>query len=196
MNPKVGAWAGVLGLGLILFFAGIEDRGGDSQVGLIVFAGLTTSVGVSGLLGIAHDPSSTGITFGLIGFFIPGWSLPFLVYYALKGASERDEYARVAAQEQAEREAGLRCAHCGRMIRDGHDPRCVDFVHEVGMVLHHSGEWLLADGSHVPPATTYSVRCSCGHETARYENRETAVGIFKSRHGDLPGIQIVPDVNA
>src|SRR2546421_1187827 len=108
MNAKVGAWLGVTGLGLIFLFSGITDRGGNSQPGLIVFGALLVSVGVSGLLGIAHDPDSSGCMFAFFGILIPGYSLPFLIYYGIKGANERAEYrARVDrwhAKEKAERE--------------------------------------------------------------------------------------------
>src|SRR3954452_24820641 len=109
MKTAVAAWLGVTGLGLMLLFSGISDTGGNSQAGLIVCGALIVSMGVSGLLGVAHDPYSTGCMFAFFGILIPGYSLPFLLYYAGKGASDRAEdrarRARVFAREQAEREA-------------------------------------------------------------------------------------------
>jgi hypothetical protein len=84
MKTAVAAWLGVTGLGLILLFSGIADGGGNSQPGLIVFGALMVSMGVSGLLGVAHEPDSSGWMFAVIGFIIPAYSLPFLLYYAGK----------------------------------------------------------------------------------------------------------------
>src|SRR5438270_2838429 len=113
MKVAGAGWLGVAGLGLILLFSGISDSGGNSQPGLIVFGALLVSMGVSGMLGVAHDLDSSGSMFAVIGFIIPAYSLPFLLYYAGKGASGRAKDKarrdRVLAGERAEREAGLRC---------------------------------------------------------------------------------------
>jgi hypothetical protein len=139
MRIAGAAWLGVTGLGLILLFSGITDSGGNSQPGLIVFGALIVSMGVSGMLGVAHDPYSSGSMFAMIGFIIPAYSLPFLLYYASKGASDRAKDKarrdRVLAGERAERETGLRCPHCGLLDESGrHDRRCPDYVHEVEVV--------------------------------------------------------------
>src|SRR4051794_2724519 len=116
MRTALTAWLAVTSLGLIFLFSGIADSGGNSQPGLIVFGALMVSMGVSGLLGIAHDPDSSGCMFAFFGIFIPGYSLPFLIYYGIKGASDRAEDLarrdRLLAREQAEMKAGLRCSHC------------------------------------------------------------------------------------
>ncbi len=201
MKTAVATWLGVTGLGLVLLFSGISDSGGNSQPGLIVFGALIVSMGVSGMLGVAHDPDSSGSMFAVIGFFIPAYSLPFLLYYAGKGASDRAENnarrARVLAGELAEREAGLRCPQCGLLDGNGrHDRRCRDYVHEVEVVVHDSGEWLLTSGTVVRPSRSFSVRCSCGQETGRYKSEAVAVEVFKTSHGDEPGLKVVPVVHA
>jgi len=201
MRPAAAAWLGVTALGLVLLFSGISDSGGTSQPGLIVFGALTVSMGVSGLLGVAHDADSLGWMFALIGFIIPAYSLPFLLYYAGKGTNQRAEdrarRARAVAREQDEREAGLRCARCGLLDENGrHDRRCPNYVHEVEVVVHESGEWLLTNGTVVRPSCTFSVRCSCGHETGKHESETVAVEMFKTFHGDDPGLKIVPVVHA
>ena len=201
MKTRMAAWLGVTGLGLILLFSGITDSGGNSQPGLIVFGALIVSMGVSGLLGVMHDPESSGSMFAVIGFIIPAWSLPFLLYYAGKGAKGRAEDRarrdRGLAREQAEREAGLRCPHCGLLDENGrHDRRCRDYVHKVEVVVHDSGEWLLTSGTVVRPSRSFSVRCSCGQETGKYKSEAVAVEVFKTSHGDEPGLKVVPVVRA
>jgi hypothetical protein len=200
MKAVVAAWLGATGLGLILLFSGITDSGGNSQPGLIVFGALIVSIGVSGLLGLAHDPDSSGSMFALIGLIVPGYSLPFLLYYAGKGASERAEEQarrrRMLAREQAEREAGLRCSRCGLLKEGRHASWCPYFVHEYEVAVHDSSEWLLTSGVVVPPSRSYSVRCSCGTETARYDSEESAARVFRCSHGDESGLRIVPVVHA
>src|SRR5262249_19979440 len=124
MNAKVGAWLGVTGLGLIFLFSGITDHGGNSQPGLIVFGALIVPSGVSALLGIGYKPNSSGFPYALCGLFIPGWSLPFLLFGAMKGASDRAEdqarRARERRQEHAELDAGVRCPHCGLLDEGRH----------------------------------------------------------------------------
>jgi hypothetical protein len=200
MKIAVTAWLALTGLGLIFLFSGIADHGGNSQPGLIVFGALMLSMGVSGLLGIAHDPDSSGWMFALIGLLIPGYSLPFILYYAGKGASDRvEEQARrrrTLARDEAEKEAGLRCARCGLLDEGRHASWCPYFVHEYEVTVHDSGEWLLTSGVVVAPSRSYSVRCSCGKETARYDSKETAALVFRSSHGDDPALKIVPVVYA
>ena len=201
MKTAVSVWLGVTCLGLILLLSGLTDSGGNSQPGLIVFGALTLSMGVSGLLGVMHDLGSSGSMFAVIGFIIPGYSLPFLVYYAGKGAKQRTEdrvrRARSTARERAETEAGLRCPDCGLLDESRrHDRRCRDYVHEVEVVIHESGEWLLSSGTVVRPSRSFSVRCSCGHETAKHESEAIAVEVFKTFHGDEPGVKVVPVVYA
>ena len=201
MKTAAACWLGVLTLGLVLLFSGISDTGGNSQPGLIVFGALIVSMGVSGLLGLAHDAESSGCMFALIGFIIPAYSLPFLLYYAVKGTNERAEdrvrRARAIAREHAEREAGRRCVHCGLLDENGrHLRRCPDYVHEVEVVVHDSGEWILTSGTVVGSGRSFSVRCSCGHETGRHESEKMAVEAFRTFHRDKPGLKIVPVVRA
>jgi hypothetical protein len=201
MKAAGAAWLGITGLGLILLFSGIADSGGNSQPGLIVFGALIVSMGLSGILGVAHDPDSSGSMFAVIGFIIPAYSLPFLLYYAGKGARDRAEnkarYDRVLAGERAEREAGLRCPHCGLLDESGrHNRRCPDHVHEVEVVVHDSGEWLLTSGAVVRPSRSFLVRCSCGHETGKHESEAVAVELFRTFHGATSDLKVVPVVHA
>ena len=62
-----------------------------SGVGMIVFGLLIVSCGLSALLGLAYNPSSSGLPFALLGFFLPGYSLPFLLYYACRATSKLAE---------------------------------------------------------------------------------------------------------
>ena len=193
------AWLGVTALGLVLLVAGFGS-GPNNKAGLIVFGALLLSMGASGLLGLVRDPYSTGIGFGLLGLLVPGYSLPFLIYYAAKASGERrasrEQDARWAAEESAKREAGLICAHCGLLDRGIHKNWCPDFGHEVEMVVHEHGEWLMTDGHYVPAGVHYSVRCSCGTETYRCSTREAAVEQFRFFHKDSPDLKIVPEVRA
>lgn len=192
---RIGIWVGITALGLILLIAGINHS--QTEPGLIVFGAMVTSAGVSGLLGLAHDPDSSGLMFALFGFFVPGYSLPFLIFYAVKGmyarADYRDRMERERAREQAEMEAGLRCPHCGLLNEGRHASRCPDFVHEVGLVVYDRGEWLFSGGAYVPPSEEYEVRCSCGEHTGRCHSREAAVSAFRYSHRDT-GLRVVPEV--
>ena len=64
------------------------------------------------------------------------------------------------------------------------------------VVVHDSGEWLLTSGTVVRPSRSFSVRCSCGHETSKHESEAIAVEMFKAFHGDEPGLKVVPVVRA
>ena len=109
MKTAVSAWLGVTCLGLILLLSGLTDSGGNSQPGLIVFGALTLSMGVSGLLGVMHDLGSSGSMFAVIGFIIPGYSLPFLVYLRGQGSETVDRGpgpARPLDRQRAGRDGG------------------------------------------------------------------------------------------
>ena len=82
-------------------------------------------------------------------------------------------------------------AEDGRRFRDR---RCPDYVHEVEVVVHDSGEWLLASGTVVRPSRSFSVRCSCGHETGKHKSEAVAVETFRTFHGDTPVLKVVPVV--
>jgi hypothetical protein len=81
----------ILGLAALAFFLGgiigdTSDTG--SGVGMAVFGGLFLSASVSGLLGVLAG-SGAHVVWALAGFFLPGYSLPFVFYYGLKGWDER-----------------------------------------------------------------------------------------------------------
>jgi hypothetical protein len=98
--------------------------------------------------------------------------------------------------------AGEWCPHCGEIAPEkyGHDRRCPDCVHDVQMVVHDSGDWLISSGAYIPPERTYSVRCSCGVKTNKRSYREWAIDEFRDLHSSWTGndvpVQIVPEVHA
>jgi hypothetical protein len=123
-------WARVAALGLALVLAGL-GAGEDNRAGMIVFAALTVSAGVTALLGLAYRPESTGIMYGLCGFAVPGYSLPFFVYFASKGAGERAASRRRAAGHAPAPDPApprpRRCRSCGAAEGEYHHPgRCTD----------------------------------------------------------------------
>ena len=92
MKKKAGIWPAILAGGALLAILGAtaantSDTG--SGIGMIVFGLLIASVGLSGLLGVLYDPDATGLMFAVFGILMPGYSLPFLLYYAGKGMDER-----------------------------------------------------------------------------------------------------------
>jgi hypothetical protein len=123
---KAAIWAAVFGGGALLALLGARAAGNpdsDSGVGMIVFGLLIVSVGLSGLLGVLHDEDATGLGFAFLGLFVPGYSLPFLLYYAAKGSGERAERNRRAREREEEFAAGTRCRQCWRRIPGEHGSR-------------------------------------------------------------------------
>jgi len=97
----------VVGLvALALLLAGITGDTSDTGngIGMAVFGALFLSASVSGLLG-ALAGSRGHVWWALAGFFLPGYSLPFVLYYGLKGREERKRWKpappRAAATEVA-----------------------------------------------------------------------------------------------
>lgn len=89
-RPAVGAYS-ILGLlSLALFLGGISGDTSDTGngIGMAVFGGLLLSASVSGLLG-ALAGSEAHVWWALAGFFLPVYSLPFVLYHGLKGWSKR-----------------------------------------------------------------------------------------------------------
>jgi hypothetical protein len=133
---KAAAWAAVLAGGALLATLGATaastaDTG--SGVGMIVFGLLVVSAGLSGLLGVLHDPDTTGLTFALFGALVPGYSLPFLLYHAGKGVSERAEWRARERSREREIADGARCAECWRPLPGEHASSC---SHDAPEVVH------------------------------------------------------------
>jgi hypothetical protein len=85
-RPAVIAYS-VIGLvALTLFLGGVTGDTSDSGngIGMAVFGALFLSAAVSGLLG-ALAGSRYHVWWALAGFLLPGYSLPFVLYYGLKG---------------------------------------------------------------------------------------------------------------
>jgi hypothetical protein len=85
-RPAAIAYSVVGLVALALFLGGITGDTSDTGngIGMAIFGGLLLSASVSGLLG-ALAGSSGHFWWALAGFFLPGYSLPFVVYYGLKG---------------------------------------------------------------------------------------------------------------
>jgi hypothetical protein len=187
VSGKAAAWAAVLAGGALLATLGATaastaDTG--NGVGMIVFGLLAVSVGLSGLLGVLHDPDSTGLMFAFFGVLVPGYSLPFLLYYAGKGLSGRAEWR--AGERRREREVadGVRCAECWRRLPGEHASSCADHVHRPAVVRRDGGEWILGGSAplYLPPRSYYTARCSCGWETADHSSAEAAISTYDAYH--------------
>ena len=87
-SGKMTIWGLVAGLGLILLFAGLGS-GPNNKAGLIVFGALTFSAGITALLGLCWKPESTGVGYALLGFVVPGYSLPF--FHLVRGQGREPE---------------------------------------------------------------------------------------------------------
>jgi len=120
VREKATIWALVLAGGALLAMFGAtaaDSSDGGSAVGMIVFGLLIASAGLSGLLGVVHDADASGLGFACLGLFAPGYSLPFLLYYACKGLDERAELRRQERIREREIAQGARCAECAARCR-------------------------------------------------------------------------------
>jgi hypothetical protein len=89
-GPAVSAYSIIGLIALALFLGGITGDTSDTGngVGMAVFGALFLSASVSGVLGALAGSGGHG-WWALAGFFLPGYSLPFVLYYGLKGWEER-----------------------------------------------------------------------------------------------------------
>jgi hypothetical protein len=93
--PLAGyALVGLVGLALLLGGATGDTSDSGNGIGMIVFGALLLSAGVSGLLGVLAG-SAWHLGWALLGFFVPVYSLPFLLFYGLRGWEERERRERV-----------------------------------------------------------------------------------------------------
>jgi hypothetical protein len=188
VSGRAAAWAAVLAGGALLATLGATaastaDTG--SGVGMIVFGLLVVSLGLSGLLGVLHDPDSTGLMFAFFGAVVPGYSLPFLLYYAGRGVSERAERRRREERREGEFAAGSRCRECWRPLPGEHAPTCPEYVHRPEVVRRDGSEWVVGGGAplYLPGRTYHRVRCSCGWQTADHPSAEQAIAAYDALHG-------------
>ncbi len=82
------ALVGLIGLALLLGGATGDTSDSGNGVGMIVFGALLLSAGVSGLLGVLAG-SGWHVGWALLGLFVPVYSLPFLLFFGLRGWEER-----------------------------------------------------------------------------------------------------------
>jgi hypothetical protein len=188
VKGKAAVWTAVLACGALLATLGATaastaDTG--SGVGMIVFGLLVVSVGLSGLLGVLYDPDTTGLMFAFFGILVPGYSLPFLLYYAGKGMNERADSGRRDREREQEFVAGARCRECWRPLPGEHSSTCSAYVHRPAIVRRDGGEWVVGGSASVylPRRSYYTARCSCGWETVDYFSAEGAIRTYDEYHG-------------
>ena len=112
MVKKTAAiWTAILAGGALLAILGATAANTSSTgsgIGMIVFGLLVASVGLSGLLGVLYDPDASGLMFAFFGILMPGYSLPFLLYYAGTGMDGRAGSGRRDQEREREFAAGTR----------------------------------------------------------------------------------------
>lgn len=94
--PLVGyALVALVGLALLLGGATGDTSDTGNGIGMVVVGALLLSAGVSGLLGVLAG-SAWHLGWALLGFFVPVYSLPFLLFFGLRGweTRQRDDRAR------------------------------------------------------------------------------------------------------
>jgi hypothetical protein len=71
---------------LALFLGGVTGDTSDTGngIGMAVFGALFLSASVSGLIGVLAG-SRGHVWWALTGLFVPGYSMPFVLFYGLKG---------------------------------------------------------------------------------------------------------------
>ena len=80
---------GLVAVGLLLGGLSGDTSDTGNGVGMAVFGALLLSAAVSGLLGVLAG-SSAHVGWAVVGLVMPGWSLPFFLYYGLKGWDGRN----------------------------------------------------------------------------------------------------------
>jgi hypothetical protein len=188
VKKKAAIWTAILAGGALLAILGAtaantSDTG--SGIGMIVFGLLVVSVGLSGLLGVLHDPDATGLMFAFFGILAPGYSLPFLLYYAGKGIDERAESGRCDQEREREFAAGTRCPECWRPLPGEHSSTCSEYVHRPEVIRRDGSEWVVGGRAsvYVPGRSYYTARCSCGWETVDHVSPESAAKAYDQFHG-------------
>jgi hypothetical protein len=188
VKKKVGIWTAILAGGALLAILGAtaantSDTG--SGIGMIVFGLLVVSVGLSGLLGVLYDTDTTGLMFAFFGILAPGYSLPFLLYYAGKGMDERAESGRRDQEREREFAAGTRCLECWRPLPGEHSSTCSEYVHRPEVIRRDGSEWVVGGTAsvYVPGRSYYTARCSCGWETVDHVSPESAAKAYDQYHG-------------
>lgn len=188
MRGKAAVWAAVLAGGALLATLGAtaaSTADAGSGVGMIVSGLLVVSVGLSGLLGVLHDPDATGLMFAFFGIVLPGYSLPFLLYYAGKGTNERADSSRRDREREREFAAGVRCRECWRSLPGEHTSTCSEYIHRPEIVRRDGSEWVVGNKAsvYVPGRSYYTARCSCGWETVDHFSAEGAIRTYDEYHG-------------
>jgi hypothetical protein len=188
VKEKAAIWTAILAGGALLAILGATAANRSSTgsgIGMIVFGLLVASVGLSGLLGVLHDPDATGLMFAFFGILAPGYSLPFLLYYAGKGMDERAESGRRDQEREREFAAGTRCRGCWHPLPGEHSSTCPGYVHRPEIIRRDGSEWVVGGRAsvYVPGRSYYTARCSCGWETVDHVSPESAAKAYDQYHG-------------